>query len=105
MFYKIFLQLCAENNKKPNNVTKDLGLSTATATDWKKGSVPRDVTLTKIAEYFGVSVDYLLGKEKSSSEEDEQMSEFAKLFPQLSEEEQRLVIAQMKGIIDMKERK
>jgi transcriptional regulator with XRE-family HTH domain len=105
MFYKIFLQLCAENNKKPNNVTKDLGLSTATATDWKKGSVPRDVTLTKIAEYFGVSVDYLLGKEKSSTEEDEHMSEFAKLFPQLTEEEQAIINAQMEFMLSKRGKK
>lgn len=105
MFYKIFLQLCAENNKKPNNVTKDLGLSTATATDWKKGSVPRDVTLTKIAEYFGVSVDYLLGKEKSPTEEDEQMSEFAKLFPQLTEEEQAIINAQMEFMLSKRGKK
>ena len=64
MFYNIFLRLCANKNVKPNNVTKALGLSNATATDWKKGSIPRDVTLQKLADYFGVSVDYLLGKEQ-----------------------------------------
>ena len=71
MFYQTFIQLCAQKGVKPNNVTKEIGLSTATATDWKNGSVPRDVTLQKLADYFGVSVDYLLGnaeKEKPSEE-------------------------------------
>ena len=64
MFWDIFIKLCAQHNKKPNHVTKALGLSTATATDWKKGSTPRDVTLQKVADYFGVTVDHLLGKEE-----------------------------------------
>ena len=63
MFWEIFIKLCVQHNQKPNHVTKALGLSTATATDWKKGSTPRDTTLQKIADYFNVSVDYLLGKE------------------------------------------
>lgn len=67
MFYQNFLRLCGERQLKPNNVTKALGLSTAAATDWKNGCVPRDVTLQKIADYFGVSVDYLLGNEKSET--------------------------------------
>lgn len=65
MFWENFINLCAKHNVKPNNVTKELGLSTATATDWKKGRIPRDVTLHKLADYFGVTVDYLLGKENA----------------------------------------
>ena len=30
---------------------------------WKNGNVPKQDTLIKIANYFGVSVDYLLGNE------------------------------------------
>ena len=62
MFWDRFIKLCSERNVKPNQVTKEIGLSTATATDWKKGSVPRDVTMRKLADYFGVSVEYLSGK-------------------------------------------
>ena len=71
MFYEIFLKLCNQNNIKPNNVTKALGLSNATATDWKKGSVPRDTTLLKIADYFGVSVEYFKGEPERAQAESE----------------------------------
>ena len=71
MFYEIFLKLCNQNNIKPNNVTKALGLSNATATDWKKGSVPRDTTLLKIADYFGVSVEYFKGEPERAQTESE----------------------------------
>ncbi len=60
MFYQNFLKLCEKHGVKPNNVTKAIGLSTATATNWKSGCVPRDVTLQRLAGYFGVTVDDLL---------------------------------------------
>lgn len=105
MFWEKFLILCNKVGESPNGIAKKIGLSSATVTKWKNGSQPRPSAIKKLAEYFNVTTEYLIGKEKSPTEEDEQMSEFAKLFPQLSEDEQRLVIAQMKGIIDMKERK
>lgn len=59
VFWKNFIHLCNIKNIKPNNVTKAIGLSNATATDWKNGSTPRDTTLKKIADYFGVPVSAL----------------------------------------------
>ena len=61
MFWDKFVTLCSAKGLSPNGVCADLGLSTATATKWKKGAIPRDTTLKKIADYFGVSVSYLLG--------------------------------------------
>lgn len=67
MFWNVFYELCVLNNTKPNNVCSALGLSTATATSWKKGSSPNGETLLKLSDYFNVSVDYLLtGKEHIS---------------------------------------
>lgn len=62
MFWQRFYDLCLENGKKPNPVCKELGFSSATATHWKAGQQPGSASLDKIAKYFGVSVDYLLGK-------------------------------------------
>lgn len=42
----------------------DLGFSTAIATKWKNGSVPRSTTLLQIAQYFNVDVSYFEEKEK-----------------------------------------
>lgn len=42
-----------------------MGLSNSLATKWKNtGAVPQGETLNKVANYFGVSVDYLLGNEQ-----------------------------------------
>ena len=40
-----------------------LGLAGSTGTDWKKGATPRASTLRAIADYFGVSVEYLTNDE------------------------------------------
>jgi transcriptional regulator with XRE-family HTH domain len=73
IFWDRFFSLCVENNTKPNPVCKELGLSTATPTHWKNGSVPNADVLIKVATYFDVSVDYLLGKtEKKQAVPNEQ---------------------------------
>lgn len=62
MFWDRLYHLCTKNNFKPNTVAKAIGLSTATATKWKNGSVPNGDALYKIADYLDCSVDYLLGR-------------------------------------------
>ena len=61
MFWNIFYDLCISKGTKPNPVAKELGISSATITKWKNGSMPQSRTAKKIADYFDVSVDYLLG--------------------------------------------
>ena len=60
MFYDNFCKLCKGKNLKPTNVALEIGVSRATATKWKNGSIPSGDSLIKLADYFGVSVDYLL---------------------------------------------
>lgn len=78
MFWERFVSLCAENNTKPNPVASQLGISSGAVTKWKSGTIPSSVTIHKIAEFFHVSVDYLLGKtdEKQQMEKtlDEQLA-------------------------------
>jgi len=62
MFWKRFQDLCDNAKKSPNAVTKELGFSAATATSWKNGAIPNGAALQKLADYFTVSVDYLLGR-------------------------------------------
>ena len=68
MFWERFEKLCKESGTSPNAVCAKIGLSTATATHWKNGSVPKGDALAKLAKYFDVSVDYLLGIEKEVEE-------------------------------------
>ena len=61
-FWERFYYLCEKNNKKPNAVCSQLGFSNATATHWKNGVVPKGDVLVIVADYFDVSIDYLLGR-------------------------------------------
>lgn len=68
MFYDRFKQLCDKKGISCNKAALDIGLSNAVQSKWKKtGATPRGDTLDKIAAYFGVSTDYLLGKEEQKT--------------------------------------
>jgi transcriptional regulator with XRE-family HTH domain len=60
MFWKNLCRLCNDNQTTPNTVCKELKLSSATATHWKNGAVPRDTTLQLIADYFSTTPEALL---------------------------------------------
>ena len=75
MFWEIYSNLCREQRKAPTAVLVDLGLSKGSIAKWKEGAVPRGTTLLKIAEYFGVTPDYLLGKEETEKAPAEDLSE------------------------------
>lgn len=64
MFKQNFINLCNKKGVAPTAACRAVGLSNATFTCWTDESVPRRATLQRIADYFGVSVDYLLGKEQ-----------------------------------------
>lgn len=65
MFWENFYKLCLKIGKSPNAVAKELEISSGAITSWKSGRCPHHKTMIKLADYFGVSVDYLLGKEEA----------------------------------------
>lgn len=66
MFYDRFKELCNNNGETPNSVATKLGFSQAAAPYWKKsGRPPKREALEKIAEYFGCTIEYLLGREQT----------------------------------------
>ena len=70
MFYDLFCRLCQEKGVSPTRAPIEIGLSRTIGTKWKKtGATPQGDTLQKIADYFGVSVDYLLGNEEKPAPE------------------------------------
>lgn len=68
--YRIFEELCKKNNVTPYRVCKETGLTTATISNWKAGRyIPKSDKMQKIADYFGVSVEYLTtGEDRESGE-------------------------------------
>ena len=68
MFFDIFYDLCKKKGVSCKKAAEDIGLSNSITTKWKKtGATPGGDTLNRIANYFGVSTDYLLGKESKKA--------------------------------------
>lgn len=57
-FYEKYVSLCAQSEKTPSGAAVEIGLSKGTANGWKNGKRPNDLTLAKLAAYFGVPVSY-----------------------------------------------
>ena len=66
--YEIYCQIRDAAGCKDADVSKATGISKSTFSDWKSGrSKPKQEKLQKIADYFGVSVDYLMTGKNSSN--------------------------------------
>ena len=74
MFYARYLNLCTKASVSPSKVALECGFNKGSVSVWKKkfqkgeDVKPTSDILVKLADYFGVSVDYLLGNEKTSAE-------------------------------------
>ncbi len=68
--YEIFEKLLKEHGITAYRVAKETGVTTATLTSWKQGKyTPKPEKMQKIADYFGVSLTYLMtGKEETETE-------------------------------------
>ena len=81
MFYDIYKNLCISVGKSATAVAVELGISRGTVSNWKNsGASPSGEILQKLADYFNVSVDYLLTGEikkspASALTEDEELNE------------------------------
>lgn len=61
MFYNTFKDLCDARGISCKKAAIEIGLSNSLPTAWKKrGLTPKADTLSKIADYFHVSTDFLL---------------------------------------------
>ena len=88
-------QLCAESKTNISEVERKCGLANATIRRWETGT-PNVDSLVKVADHFGVSIDYLLGRGVHSLSAAAQ--EYAKQFDELSEEKKQLAMAYM-GVV------
>ena len=90
MFWETYTDLCSKKGESPNQVAKNLSIASGTVSEWKKGRAPQNAKLKKIADYFGVTVDYLVsGEDKTESplsDTEKRCVELLKKIPQHSQE-------------------
>lgn len=68
--YEIFERLCKEKGVTAYKVCQATGITTATISNWKAGRyTPKADKMQKIADYFGVTLEYLTtGREEITSD-------------------------------------
>lgn len=62
MFYARFVAECERLNKAPNRLAKELGIPSSNVTRWKQNTEPSLTYVVLLADTFGVTVDYLIGR-------------------------------------------
>lgn len=100
MFYENYLELCSKKGKSKTAVAKEIGLVSKSVTGWKNGAIPRNGTLKKLADYFGITVEELMGTKKEPAgqgELTEDMKEILDYAQKLGPEERKAFITLLKS--------
>lgn len=67
MFYDKYIALCSRKGITPSAAAKEIGINKAAVSNWKyRKNGPSDVTMRKIADYFGVPVSELTEETKKA---------------------------------------
>lgn len=94
MFWENFVRECEKIEKYPSYVAEELGFNKSAVTSWKNGSLPRVASRKKIADYFGITVEELMGTKKEPAgmgELDKQMQEIVELLNSATPEQRNAV--------------
>lgn len=102
MFWDNYEKLCKDNLISPTAAGVAVGVTNAAVSKWKKGSIPNGATLQKIADYFSVSVAYLLGEDEEPLREKAETNREAILRLTESAEENLMHLFMMK-VFDLPE--
>lgn len=88
--YEVFAELLKRYNVKAADICRATGLPSSLFSEWKKGkSSPKADKLQKIADYFGVTIEYLMtGKEPEKNFE-----------PKLTPKDERDIIKKVDDIL------
>lgn len=101
MFFENYLVYCQKVGKSKTAVAKQIGVTSKSVTGWQNGAIPRNGTLKKLADYFGVTVDDLLTDNKKEPAVDggldEDMKEFVELAKKMTPEERSAILTLMKS--------
>lgn len=123
MFWGKLNKLCVEKNTVPTRVATEIGMSKGVVTRWREGSIPSYANLLKLADYFGVPVDYFTeegegsvvrqtitgnnniaihGDNNTVGAQNEMEKALLSLFRSLSPIEQAYEITRLDGIVNKK---
>lgn len=105
-FWERYEKLCLDSGYKPGSeqAAQVLGSNRGTISAWKKnGNLPTSELLVRIADAYGVSTDYLLGRAENpidfAHSDTCEESTWAQLFSQLDEADRCKAEGYMHGLL------
>ena len=103
------LELIDNTGKADYPLEQEIGISRSSIQNWRKNlSHAKTYTLTQIADYFNVTLDYLVGRESLATKQDTNQSNNATISPvfdrfsKLTELQQAKVMAYIDGMQEVK---
>ena len=105
MLAKRLKELRAKNGLTQATFAEEFSISKGTIAMWETGKRTPDIeTIKQIAEYFGVSVDYLVDNEKQDTSEqlkDDRIVVLARHLQEIPDEDRASLIDNLESTIDM----
>lgn len=97
---------CNLKGIKPTVACRESGVGSSFINNLERGQTPSVAKVQMLADYLGVTTSQLLGEKRTPADQpaNGREEEFMHLFGQLTEDQQQLVLAQLKGIVDAKDK-
>lgn len=96
MISEILRELVAQKGMTQKDIAKELNISQQRFNFYVNGSREPDIaTMILLADYFGVTVDYLIGHEKEPTVKDDGLTESERIFTSLSPERRQEILRYM----------
>lgn len=100
MFWENFVTQCEKLEKSPTTVVEELGFKRPAVTSWKNGALPQVKNRKKIADYFGITVEELMGTKKEPAGEGElteDMKEILEYAQKMGPDERKAFLTLLKS--------
>ena len=98
--YDKFEKLCKSKGVTPYRVAQETKVSTATLSNWKKGTyTPKTEKLQILADYFDVPLSFFLESEVPNKYNAYEHVKLISLYEKLSEEERKSIINIMEKMV------
>ena len=104
MFYHNFINLCNKVGKSPSAAAEEMGFQRSVVTRWSKGTEPRQATVQRVADFFGVPVTELVPEHEKKpaldveDELDETTKELVKIAHEINEADRQLLLEMARTI-------
>ena len=107
MFYQQLQKACKNANTTVTATLKAIGIGTANGTYWKKGSMPSSENVIQLAEFLGVSTDFLLKDTEENNYIDisADEKELLSYYKELDERDKGSVLGKAEGLAEAARRK